>query len=227
MSNRSIARLKKDGKTFEILVDCETALKVKEGAGAVSDALLVQKIFKDARTGDVQGDLESVFGTEDVLEIAETIIKEGDVQLSEEYRHKIIEEKSNQVLELISQKAADPQTHYPIPRQRIELGMEKAGFKIKFDQSVQEQAKDLMEALTNVMPITFKDIMVTITSPPRFSGQVFGIVKKIGEVIEQNYLPDGSLSLKLKVPAGRKNELNDKLKSLSHGEIKIMEDSEK
>jgi len=223
-SDHTIARLKKAGNNFEIIIDSETALKVRSGEAKVEDALLVQKIFKDARTGDVQGNLEEFFGTDDILTIAEQIIKEGEVQLSEDYRHKVIEEKTNQVLEQVAQKAADPQTNYPIPRQRIELGIEKAGYKIRFEKSVDEMVKELKELLPSVMPVIFKDLIVTITSPPQFTGQVFSLIKKSGELIEQNYLPDGSLIMKVKVPAGRINELKDKLKSLSHGLIKIKED---
>jgi len=221
-SDHSIARLKKNGKNYEILVDCETALKVRSGEAQVQEALLAHKIFKDARKGETQGELEGSFGTNDVLVIAEEIIKNGDIQLTEEYRNKVIEEKRNQVLEAIASKAADPQTHYPIPRQRIELGIEKAGYKINFEKSVKEQVKELIDVLVNVMPITFKDIMVTITSPPEFAGQTYGAVKNV-EVIEQNYLPDGSLVMKVKVPAGQKNELSDKLRSIGHGKIQIKE----
>ncbi len=223
-SEHSIARLKRDGKTFEVLVDCEIALKVRSGEASVSDALLVPRIFKDAHKGDVSGDLLSVFGTEDPLIIAKEIITKGDVQLTEEYRHKIINEKRNKILELVSSKAADPKTGYPVPRQRIELGMNKAGFKVRFERSVNEQVKELMDSLKKVMPITFKDIIVTISSPVQFTGQVFSVVKSFGEVIEQNYLPDGSLIIKIKLPAGKRNELSDKLKGLSHGLIKIKED---
>lgn len=222
--NQTIARLKKKGKTFEILVDCETALKAKSGESEVSDALLVHKVFKDAHKGDVQGDLEEFFGTSDVLTIAQEIINQGEIQLTEDYRHKIIDDKRKQIIELVAGKAADPKTHYPIPRQRIELGMEKVGFKVSFNKSVKEQAKELMDSLREAMPITFKDIILTITSPPRFSGQTYGVVKKAGEVISQDYLADGSLLIKVKVPVGRKNELNDKLKGFSHGEIKIKEE---
>jgi ribosome maturation protein SDO1 len=207
-SNQTIARLKKQGKNYEILVDCEIALKVRTGEARVEDALLLQKIFKDARTGDVQGELEQAFGTNDPLKIAEEIIKNGDVQLSEEYRKKVLEEKKNKILEQITKKAADPQTHYPIPRQRIELGMEKAGYKIRLEKSVPEQVKELMEILVEAMPITFKDIIVTVNSPPQFTAQVYSIVKKSGEMIDQNYQPDGSLLIKVKIAAGRKNELN-------------------
>ncbi|MBD3312527.1 ribosome assembly factor SBDS [archaeon] len=219
-----ISRLKKNGKNYEIIIDSEEALKVRKGEASVEDALLVQKIFKDARKGDVQGDLKEAFGTNDVLAIAKEIILNGDVPITQEYRDKIIEQKKNQVLEALSKKAVDPETHYPIPRQRVELAIEKIGYKISFEKSVKEQVKELTDKLPEAMPVTFKDIKVMITSPPQFSGQTFNVVKKTGEVISQEYQPDGSLIIKLEMPAGRKKELIDKLKGISHGLIKIKEE---
>jgi ribosome maturation protein SDO1 len=223
-SDLNIARLKKNGEDYEIIIDSEAALKFRRGENNISDVLLVDKIFKDARTGDLAGDLIESFGTNDILVIADEIIKKGEIQLSEEYRHKIVEQKRNQVLEEVSSKASDPQTHYPIPRQRVELGMEKTGYKIRFDKTVNEQAKELMDELKKVMPISFADLTVIITSPAQFMGQVFSLVKKGAEVIGQDYLPDGSLSITAKLSAGYLNELRDKLKSLSHGLIKIKEE---
>ncbi len=220
----SVARLHKDGKTYEVIVDCEKALQVKEGKADVSDALLVEKIFKDARKGDVQGNLKEAFGTDNVLEIAKEIILKGEIQLTEEYRHKVLEEKKNKIISIITSKASDPVTHYPIPRQRIELGMEKAGFKVNFEKSINEQVKELMENLKKVMPITFNEIIVTINSPVQFSGQTYSLAKGSGEIIEQNYLPDGSLLLKVKLAPGRLKELSDRLEELSHGQIKIKEE---
>lgn len=219
----SIARLKKEGVNYEIIVDSEAAIKAKKGEASINEAILVNKIFKDAHKGDVSGNLEEVFGTDDVTEIANEIIKKGEIQLSEEYRKKITDQKKNQVLEAITTKAVDPSTHYPVPRQRIELALEQAKYKIRYERTVEEQVKELMNLLPTVMPVSFKELMLSITSPPQFIGQVFSIVKSAGELIGQDYLPDGGAVIKAKIPAGKKNELVDKLKSLSHGIIKIME----
>lgn len=222
--NQSIARIRKNGKNFEVIIDCETALKVREGKATAKEALLVENVFKDAQKGDVQGNLTEDFGTDDVLAVAEEIIKKGELQLTEDYRKKVTEEKRNQVLEEVTRKASDPTTHYPVPRQRIELAMNKLGYKIRYEKGMHEQVKELIELLPKAMPITFNEIMVTITSPPQFTSQTFGIVKKAGELIGQDILPDGSVNLKAKVTGGGLAEMSDKLKSLSHGLIKIKEE---
>ncbi len=220
----SIARLKREGKVFEVIVNSEEALKVKKGEGSIEDALLVQKIFKDARKGDVQGDLKEFFGTDNILEIAKEIIVKGEVQLSEEYRHKLLKKKYNRIVDELTRKASDPNTNYPIPRQRIELGIEKIGYKVRLDKGIDESIKELMELLKKTMPITFKEFTLTITSPPSLSGRAYGIIKEGGEVISQEYTADGSSIIKVKVSASKKKDLSDKLSKLGHGLIKIMED---
>jgi ribosome maturation protein SDO1 len=220
----NVARLKKNGHDYEVIIDSEAALKFRKGEGELSEALLVDKVFKDARTGDVAGDLIESFGTDDFQKVASEILLKGEVQLSEEYRHKILEVKRNQVLEAVTRKAFDPQTHYPVPRQRVELGMDKLGYKIRFEKSVDEQVNELMDKLKKVMPISFGDIMVTITSPAQFTGQVYALTKKGAEITSQDYLPDGSLSMRVKLSAGLLGELRDKLRSISHGLIKIQEE---
>ena len=222
--NQSIAKIKKNGKNYEIIIDSETALKVKEGKANVQEALLVSNIFKDAQKAEIAGNLLNDFGTDDVYAVALEIINKGEIPVTEEYRHKVTEERKNQVLEEITSKASDPVTHYPIPRQRIELGMNKINYKIRFEKSTQEQVKELMDLLPKAMPISFNQITVTITSPAQFAGQAYGLVKRSGEVIAQDYLPDGSVNIRIKLTGGGLSEVNDKLKSLSHGLIKIKEE---
>ncbi len=220
----SIARLRVGNKNFEIIVDCEKALEIKKGqSDKIEEALLVGNIFKDARTGEVAGNLEETFGTEDVFEIAKQIIKKGEIQLTEEYRKKILEKKKNQILEELTKNAIDPTTKLPIPRQRIELGIEKLGYKFKYEKSVKEQVEELMKELKKVMPITFSKINALIEAPPRHIGHVYSIVKNNAKILKEDYTSDGKLIMKIEVSPGVYKEIESKLKNVSHGEIKIKE----
>ena len=89
-----IARLKKDGKEFEIFVDCEMALKFKE-TGEFEDVLVSDKVYKDNKKGLVasEEDVKRAFRTDNIVEIAKTIIKNGEVQLTTEYRNKLRDKK--------------------------------------------------------------------------------------------------------------------------------------
>jgi len=84
---QTTARVTKSGKHFEILVDLEEALKVKKGEGNLSAAVLTDAIFHNLKSGEHAGTdvLENNFGTSDVMEVAEKIIKGGEVVKTTEF----------------------------------------------------------------------------------------------------------------------------------------------
>lgn len=66
----TIARIKKTGKNFEIVVDLDNALKFKKGESPSIDAE-GDRIFTDSKKGNVasSSDLNEAFGTEDIQKI--------------------------------------------------------------------------------------------------------------------------------------------------------------
>ena len=77
----TVARIKKNGKHFEILVDLDEAMKVRKGSGNLSVAILTNAIFHNLKSGEhvSEGELREAFGSEDFLTVAEKIIKSGEV----------------------------------------------------------------------------------------------------------------------------------------------------
>ena len=116
------ARIKREGKTFEILVDCDKALEYKKGKGDLDNVLAVESIFKDVRKGEHanEHELEKIFNTRDFRKIAEIIIKEGDIQVTKEHASKERELKFKQIVDIIHRHAVDPKTGLPHPPLRIE-----------------------------------------------------------------------------------------------------------
>ena len=102
-----LARYSHAGKTFEIYVDSEKALALRDGKDiSIHEVLAVEEIYKDARKGDrvSEGALQEVFGTTDVLEIAKQIIKKGEIQLTTEQRKKLVEEKKREIINRIARE---------------------------------------------------------------------------------------------------------------------------
>ena len=98
-----IARLKAEGSNFEILVDCASALALKEGKTVdMHDVLAAMQIFSDAHKGLVASEhaIKQIFGTNDVGEVASQIIHKGEIQLTQEYRENLREEKRKQIVAL-------------------------------------------------------------------------------------------------------------------------------
>ena len=104
-----LARIKLKNKNFEISVDLDEALKVKDGAGNVSSALNSNSVYYDLKKGTVVSlsDLKDSFGTDDIYQIAERIMKNGEIQKNQEYRESERDEKIKQVISLIIQNSSD------------------------------------------------------------------------------------------------------------------------
>src|SRR5712691_13180563 len=95
----STARLAKGQDKFEILGKPEAALDYKLGKTVnLSQLLLIEEIYSDSSKGTRASTekLEKYFGTTDPLKVAEEIMKSGELQLTTEQRHQLIDEKRRQ-----------------------------------------------------------------------------------------------------------------------------------
>ncbi len=217
-----IARLRKQGKTFEVLVDCEKAIDLRHGKDVdVREVLAVEDVFTDAKKGLRAGDLKSVFGTEDVLEIAKEIIKHGDIQLTQEYRKKLLEQKVNRIINTITTNAYDPRTNAPIPPERIRLAMEQAKVHIDLYKPDKEVMDEVVEALKRIMPISFEKRKLRVIVPAQYAMKAYSLINKYK--VSENWLANGDLECYLEVLGGLVPELYDKLNKLTHGNVDIKE----
>lgn len=214
-----IARVRKEGRNFEILVDCEKALEFKRDPSKVNirDVLAIPEVYKDARKGERAGGLKEVFGTDDPFEVAKKILIEGEVQLTAEYRKKLQEEKLRKIVSLIATNAIDARTKAPIPEKRIELAIEEAKVKIDPFKSAEEQLKDVVEALKLIIPIKFEQVTIEGIIPVEFAPKVYSQLQKLGEVLKSEWLSNGSLHFSIRVPAGMQSDILSRISKLTHG----------
>ena len=215
-----IAKLEKEGNVFEILVDCENAIKLRQGKEVdLSDVLVTTDIFKDVKKGEHASDLGKFFGTEDVNQIAKEIIMKGEVQLTSEFKQKLREEKKKQIINLIHRNSVDPKTNIPHPLQRIENVMNEAKVKIDEFRSVEEQTQNIVEKIRSLIPIKFEVKEVELKIPAQYSGQAFGAIKKFGKVLRNNWENNGDLVIVIEVPAGIEQDLYEEMNNITHGNI--------
>ena len=78
---QTTARVTKGGKHYEVLVDLDEAMKVRKGEGNINAAVLTDAIFHNLKSGEHVSDidLKNNFGTTEMIEVAEKIIKGGEV----------------------------------------------------------------------------------------------------------------------------------------------------
>lgn len=217
-----IARLKTHGETFEILVDCDNALLVKQGKKMdMNDILAAQKIFSDAKKGIVASEkkMQEVFGTSAPQDVAKIIIQKGDVQVTAEHRNKQFEEKRKQILQYIHQNGVDPRTNLPHPLQRLELAFEEAKIRIDEHKDVLAQVQDILKKLQPLLPIRFERKQIEVHIPAQHAARCYGTVKIMGRILRENWENDGSWRGVVEIPGGMQTDLFDKLNALTHGEV--------
>ncbi len=216
------AKYSTQGLNFEILVDCEKAIELKQGKDILlDDAVVTFDIFKDVKKGEhaSEHDLKRIFNTEDKSEIIKKIIKDGEVQLTQDYRNKLREEKKLKIVNLIHRNAINPTTNLPHPAARIEAAIEEAKVKIDEFKKAEDQVKEIVDKIRVVLPIKFEIRELEIRIPSKFAGKSYSTLKQYGTVLKDEWQNDGSLKAVLEIPAGLQTELFDKLNSLTHGEI--------
>ncbi|MDM7935488.1 MAG: ribosome assembly factor SBDS [Methanothrix sp.] len=215
------ARLKTHGTTFEVLVDPDGALALKRGEPVELEGILaVEDIFENASRGDrsAEEDLEKAFGTTDLLAIAETIIKKGEISLTAEQRKRFIENKRRQVIEIIARNAINPQTRAPHPPSRIDQAMTEARVNIDPTKSTDELVKIAMKAIRPLIPIRFEEIEVAVRIPAAYAPKAYGEIAAFGKINREAWQNNGSWIGVVQIPAGMQTDFYALINRLTRGE---------
>ena len=212
---QTLARIKKAGKNFEIVVNLEDALKFKKGEVSFIEAE-GDKIFSDSKKGHLasNSDLKQAFGTDDVNEIAKKIVKSGEVLLTQEHRDEEKEKKFRQVIDFLSKNAIDPKTGNLHTSERIKNALERANINIK-NVPIENQINEILLSLSKILPIKIETKKIKITVPAMHTGRVYGIINEYKE--KENWLNNGTLEVVVSVPSGMLMDFYDKLNSVTHG----------
>ncbi|MDO8640266.1 MAG: ribosome assembly factor SBDS, partial [Nitrosarchaeum sp.] len=105
MADVTVVRYSYEGEKFEILVKPDPALDFKLGKKKDISAILVSdEIYPDSGKGTKPSSekLLKAFKTEDVNEIAEIMLRKGDLNLTTEQRRKMLDEKRKQIVSFIA-----------------------------------------------------------------------------------------------------------------------------
>lgn len=218
------ARIKVKGKQYEISVDVDEALKVKNGEGDVTRALNSNAIYYDLKKGTnaSQSDLEDAFGTINLYEIAKKIMTSGEIQKPQEYREAEREEKVKRVVDLILMNAVD-QHGRPYTGERIRKAIDEVHYNFD-NRPAEQQMIDLLSKLKEIIPIKVETKRVKLTIPAQYTGKVYGLLKDYKE--REEWMPNGKLVVVMNIPSGMQIDFYEKLNGLTHGSIVSEELSE-
>ena len=187
------AKIKLNGKNFEILVDCDKALAFKKGKGIIEDVLVTENIFSDLKRGLAvkEKDIEACFKTKDIKKASEKIIKEGEIQTPMEYKSKERDDKIKQVIDFISRSCTDPKG-IPHTPERIKEAIKEARVNIDDKKGIEEQISNIIKELQRVLPLKFETKKLRVEVPAIHSAKVYGILT--GHIIREEWQADGSVS---------------------------------
>ena len=217
-----IAKLKAQGHAFEILVDCACAIALKEGKSTdMHDVLAAMQVFSDAHKGLVASEtaIKQIFGTNEIAEVAGQIIRKGEIQLTQEYREKLREDKRKQIIAIIHRNGVDPKTHLPHPPQRIENAFEEARFHVDEFMPVQEQVQEALKKLRPILPIKFETKEIALKITPEYAPKCYSTIKQFSTILREEWQTNGNWVAVVEIPGGMESDLYDKLNKICHGNV--------
>lgn len=220
---------KKHGKHFEIAVDPDLAIEYKNtnknNKEDLAELLKAEKIFSDTKKGLLasEQELEQVFQTTNFFDIAQTMITDGEIQLTSEHREKLRQEKKNKIVNLIHRQAIDPRTGAPHPVTRIENALAEAKVRIDEFKKAEDQIQDVMRKLKPIIPIKTDQKKYRITLTVNYASKLQGALKSFGKMSKEVWLTDGSFSCELEIPAGIQGEMIDELNGKTRGTVVLEE----
>jgi len=226
----NIARLKKNGKTFEVAIDPDKAVSYKEGTNVpIEEIVQAQHVFSDVKKGlfAPENELKQVFGTINDLEIIKKILDNGEIQFNQKYREELRQRKFNKIVNIIHANAIDPRTGIPHPEIRIRSAMDEARIRIDNLKRAEDQIDSIVKSLRPILPISFEKSELQIHILPSFSAKVRGQIARKAKIFFEDWLQDGSLVLRIELPAGLKNDVIDELNGLTQGTVVVEEIKQK
>lgn len=218
-----IARLEHGGHKFEVLIDPNAVDRIKEGKIDIENDIASDQVFKDAKKGEKAGEelLEEVFKSDNIALIVTEIVKKGQIQLTTEQKHKMVEDKRKQIITTISRESINPQTNAPNPPARIEAAMEEAKIHIDPFKPVNEQINSVLKELKVIIPIRMEKVKLALRLKGEAYGRMYGDINKEGTIIKEEWGKNGNWMCVLEVPAGLYGDIISSLARKGKEDIEI------
>lgn len=223
LGDRTLVRYNYHGKRFELVVDPERAWLLRQGEDVQIEDIVERYIFFENFSKGLKAnndELQEIFGTENDKEIAKQMILKGELQLTQEQRKQFLAEKRAEIIDYLVIHAVNPKTKAPHPASRIEKAMDDAGVRIDRKEPAADQALRIIKEIQNILPIQIESASIEFIVPAKDTGKMYGFLKSSGDVIKEDWSNDGSLSIIVKVPAGKVAILLEKVSDESKGRIR-------
>jgi len=221
MAAVQIVRFKANKITFEVCCKVGTALKFQQGQLGFDNVLASDEIWKDSKKGDraSAAELLEAFATDNVKQVAQTIVEKGDIQLTDAERKEILEKKRNEIINYIHKCYTDPKTKTPHPVLRIDNALTELKIRIDPDVPTDRQIQDIVKRLPEVIAIKKSEIRGIVTVTHKYLAQVQGVFKKFGIKVEGEQFNSSGCDFDIAIVPGDYDKLLKELNDQTKGEF--------
>ncbi len=228
LKGKSIVRYEKHGRRYEMLVNPQPAWMFLQGEEVeIDDIFEVYDIYENISRGvkATQDDVDVAFENMTDREMAVKILKDGKLQLTADQRNEILKEKRAEIVDFIHIHCINPRENTPIPKDRIDKAIIDLGVNISYKEEAKNQALEIIDLLKPVMPIRLESIKLAIKIPPTYTGSLYGYVISAGNLIQEEWLTDGSLAVLIQIPSGTQADFLEQITSRTKGkaQVKVLE----
>ena len=222
LDDARVASYELNNQHFEILVDPDLALEIKQGhkdvANSLSKLLASDDVFKNAKAGDRTSEkaLQDCFGTTDLAIVVDKILKHGHLDLTTEQKRKLAESKRKEVIDYIVRNSINPMTKTPHTAIRVENALDSAKINVDIQRPLDQQMEKIIEKVSMILPMDFKMFVFKVIIPIQFAGKINGIINKY-DVVERKW-EASAFRFTAKVPAGEKDSFMNTISGLTKGQ---------
>src|SRR5438094_929262 len=124
-----------------------------------------------------------------------------------------------EVVQYIAANAINPQTAAPHPPQRIENAMEEAKVHVDPFKSIEEQVKEVLDALRPLIPIRFEKVRIAVKLSAEDSAKAYGDLKSFGTIVKEEWSRSGAWIGVIEMPAGLQTEFLERLNAKTKGNV--------
>lgn len=228
LKGKSIVRYEKHGRRYELLVNPEPAWLFIQGEEVeIDDVFEVYIVYENISRGvkATQDDLNVAFEGLTERETAIKILKEGKLQLTISQRNEILKDKRIEIVDFIHIHCINPRENTPIPKDRIENAILDLGVNISYKDDVKSQALEVIDLLKPIMPIRLESVKLAVKIPPSYTGALYGFLISAGNLVQEEWLSDGSLAVVVNIPSGTQADFLEQITSKTKGkaQVKVLE----
>lgn len=194
MSTNITVKYTKGKTTFEILCHAGTVEKFRDNKLGLDNVLVTDDIYKNLQKGEKakSSELMAVFGTSNMRECLETMIRSGEYQISVAERREKVEQKRNEIIHYIHNNHIDPKTNRPHPLTRIQNAMDQIKPIIDPSKSAEFQSKEILKKMVGHLALKKSVMVATFLVPVEMTNKSMTILQKWGTTTNQQNVTDSN-----------------------------------